>query len=339
MNLGLVLLSLVVVLIAAELILRLLPGKPPDSSPQSQAGLFVRCETDSLLGWIFPPDVTGDFPRASYLTFVETNPWGIRNREVDAADSTSTRILVLGDSYAFGWGVPDPDGFPRQIEQMLRGLHPPRPVEVINASIPGYGLYQQCRMLAYIQARVRVDIVISTFSSANDPIDDLRIARYMPDRLARYSSDLRNPGSLISQTIRRTRLLTLLDNRTRSMQFSVANTSPAALAEARHSLEGLVTTCDKAGVRLLMAIAPRRSEVAGGRLKKWIARRWMKKARQVPLDIAHAHEIPVVDLRDILIAVEDDGGAYLEGDVHWSPAGNRAVAAAILDALPEEWLK
>lgn len=45
-----------------------------------------------------------------------------------------TRIAVLGDSMAFGWGAEDEETYPAQLQGILRRA---RPVEVINAGFPG----------------------------------------------------------------------------------------------------------------------------------------------------------------------------------------------------------
>jgi lysophospholipase L1-like esterase len=55
------------------------------------------------------------------------------------------RIVVLGDSVPFGWGVGEVDPFPRRLEELLRqvprrdGKH----YEVVNAGSPGWGLAEE----------------------------------------------------------------------------------------------------------------------------------------------------------------------------------------------------
>src|SRR5262249_707910 len=134
---------------------------------------FLVCDHDSTLGWVFAPGSRGEFVSGTYLTAVEANAWGLRNREVNATDSACTGILVLGASYTFGWGVAEAECFPRQFEELARQRDGDG-VEVINAGIPGYGVYQQCIMLERLTRALRIDIVVSTFSLANDPVDDLR---------------------------------------------------------------------------------------------------------------------------------------------------------------------
>jgi len=48
-----------------------------------------------------------------------------------------TRLAVLGDSFAFGWGVGDEETYPALLERALERLLAPGRYEVINAAFPG----------------------------------------------------------------------------------------------------------------------------------------------------------------------------------------------------------
>ncbi len=48
------------------------------------------------------------------------------------------RILSIGDSVTFGWGVEDDEAWPVHLERLLRGRG--HAVEVLNAGVPGQGL-------------------------------------------------------------------------------------------------------------------------------------------------------------------------------------------------------
>ena len=68
-----------------------------------------------------------------------TNALGLRDDEVQA--DGRKRILVIGDSCTFGWGVEQEDAFPQLLQQRLdRGPHAGR-YRVINAGVPGYTSY------------------------------------------------------------------------------------------------------------------------------------------------------------------------------------------------------
>ncbi len=54
-----------------------------------------------------------------------------------------TRVVALGDSFTFGWGVEKEQSFPAQLEAILRQRAGPDGVEVINAGMVGSGTAEQ----------------------------------------------------------------------------------------------------------------------------------------------------------------------------------------------------
>lgn len=83
---------------------------------------------------------------------VAINSRGLRDHEYPLGKPRGTvRILVLGDSNTFGWGVPLEATFPKQLERLLNdaGRGQPR-FEVINA---GVGNYNTAMEVAYLETR------------------------------------------------------------------------------------------------------------------------------------------------------------------------------------------
>jgi len=58
--------------------------------------------------------------------------------------SDATRILVVGDSCAFGWGAPMGESFPERLPQSISGAA--TPVDVMQAGVPGYTSFQTLRL-------------------------------------------------------------------------------------------------------------------------------------------------------------------------------------------------
>ena len=75
---------------------------------------------------------------------VRTNSAGLRDDEVDLGREESQddrwRIILLGDSLTFGWGVPREQTFASLLE---RALSERRPTEVINFGHVNYNTVQQ----------------------------------------------------------------------------------------------------------------------------------------------------------------------------------------------------
>ena len=78
------------------------------------------------------------------------------------------RVLVLGDSVAFGYGVAEEKSFPRLLEQRLGRQVP---TEVVNLGVSGYNAFNQAALFEGRGARYRPDLVLVAFcvNDLNDP--------------------------------------------------------------------------------------------------------------------------------------------------------------------------
>lgn len=94
----------------------------------------------------------------------------------------SVRIVGLGDSVTFGWGVNEPDCFLRRVERSLRERLPDRIVDVINTGVPGYNTAMEVAAFAHRADRLRPDIVLldwvgndadlpNLIANESDPLD------------------------------------------------------------------------------------------------------------------------------------------------------------------------
>jgi lysophospholipase L1-like esterase len=81
------------------------------------------------------------------------------------------RVLVLGDSVAFGYGVEEGDAFPRALERQLAELIAGRAVEVVNLGVGGYNAWNEAQLLADVGASYQPDLVVVQFciNDLNDP--------------------------------------------------------------------------------------------------------------------------------------------------------------------------
>lgn len=93
-----------------------------------------------------PPGYTGSTPPDVPFRI---NARGLRSPEVELAKPPGTwRTLVLGDSTAFGYGVVLEATFARRLERQLAEAWPGTAVQVINAGMLGYSIYNS---LAYLR--------------------------------------------------------------------------------------------------------------------------------------------------------------------------------------------
>lgn len=93
---------------------------------------------------------------------VTYNERGLRDRPILSKAEGEYRILALGDSVTFGWGVDQDKTFPVRLEQSLQDqLH--RPVRVINSGVAGYNTVQEVTYFKQEGILLQPDLVILTY--------------------------------------------------------------------------------------------------------------------------------------------------------------------------------
>lgn len=102
--------------------------------------------------YIFKPNAI--FTTKDGITY-KINSKGLRDREFEYVHSGS-RILVLGDSYVFGWGELIENTYPKLLENILN-------CEVMNAGIYGYNTVQESEFLKREGMKYGPDLVILGF--------------------------------------------------------------------------------------------------------------------------------------------------------------------------------
>jgi lysophospholipase L1-like esterase len=110
---------------------------------------------DPALGWAHVPNATGSFSAFGSTTPVSINAKGFRDRERSYARAPSTyRIVVLGDSLVWGYGVHQGQIFTALMEQQRANL------EVVNLGVSGYGTDQELLLFRQEGHRYRPDLTV-----------------------------------------------------------------------------------------------------------------------------------------------------------------------------------
>jgi lysophospholipase L1-like esterase len=114
-------------------------------------------QKDRDLFWRFHPNqlITSRFFEGKTYRI---NSLGLRGEEVNKV-KTKPRILILGNSCSFGWGVSYAETYGEQLETLLQDTF-----EVINAAVPGYTSLQGKRFFEKELIRLQPDIVIILFA-------------------------------------------------------------------------------------------------------------------------------------------------------------------------------
>jgi lysophospholipase L1-like esterase len=103
-----------------------------------------------------------------------TNSAGFRGtREYTMPKPAGTRrVVVLGDSFTFGFGVEDHQTYPAVLEQRLDSTCGGTDIEVVNAGVSGFSTSQELALLEHEGASLAPDAVVVGFF-LNDPQDNI----------------------------------------------------------------------------------------------------------------------------------------------------------------------
>jgi len=156
--------------------------------------IFGSQETENLMhnnyfphsqyGWTFTQNLKKGFSSADFLITINTNERGFRGPLYDHKKRPGTyRILGLGDSTLFGWGVNYDDIVLSQLEEMLQ--EDPRfrdkKVEGINMGIPAFSTPQYRKILTTEGEKWNPDLVLVFFDS-NDWIEEFDFKKKFVDK-------------------------------------------------------------------------------------------------------------------------------------------------------------
>lgn len=109
------------------------------------------------------------FRTSEFDTRVTTNSQGLREPQSIPADHLRRfRIIIIGDSYTFGWGVDDSQPYPKVAERKLLEVPGNVRPEVINMGRPGSSPGDYLRFLKQYASRLKPDLIVIGYHVGND---------------------------------------------------------------------------------------------------------------------------------------------------------------------------
>lgn len=173
--------GLVFGLVCVEVALRLFPSKTSGSEFENLEDLrramlrsapeagkagptlvdLIQPNLDDRIIYTLRPNLDLSFQRAR----VQTNSCGMRDVERKIQRQSNTyRIALLGDSFAFGWGVEREQGLAAALEHSLNSVaRAGHKVEVLNFGVPGYSTFQEVFSFLENGADFNVDEILVYF--------------------------------------------------------------------------------------------------------------------------------------------------------------------------------
>jgi lysophospholipase L1-like esterase len=352
-RLALILGGILVPLVALEIVLRSIDAPVEIYNPLN--GFNVG---DERLGWKGRPNVDRRFRKLAFDTRVKHSAEGFRAPEPAPDPAAAERVLVLGDSYVWGWGVSQGELFTDHLQRALG----PR-VAFDNRGIDAYGTAQELLLLEDQLQRHRYAKVVLLFciNDFGDNVDrkehrprfELRDGHPVPVNLP-LAGSLKNP------------LEEWIDEHSRVASFIGYQ---AALLKARWRSRGGAPSSDAAAPALALPAddapaATAETAPPGGAITRALLLEMGRLARAagasfqlvfipVPDDVQSALGLTyVVEARRELESVAKEGGfsfldltpsfraetaagavLFIAGDGHWTPAGHE-LAARLLAGPP-----
>lgn len=146
----------------------------PKPGTRVRLGDVVRRSPNSRIVYELVPDLDVEF----LGTTLRTNASGFRGSPIPQVRSRpAVRIVGLGDSVLFGWGVREEDSFLERTAALLSGSHPGVAWEVINTAVPGYNTVMEVETLETKGLSSDPDIVVLSFVG-----NDLGLPNFIEDR-------------------------------------------------------------------------------------------------------------------------------------------------------------
>jgi lysophospholipase L1-like esterase len=338
-HLALVVMGVLLAGLGTEVTLRVTDAVPEVESPLSGSH-----QSDPYLGWSGTPNLRLRFRRPEFDALVEHDAEGWRQPKPPRPAVPTSRILVLGDSFTWGWGVSQGQVFTDLLQAAL-----PATVAVYNRGIPGIGTAQEYLLLQRELAARVYDTVVLMFC-INDLSDNISTRQGRRPYFELVDGDLRprnqpalpviNPvGQFLREHSRAYGFvqfeLELLKRRF-SGEPNDEREYRTAPAVDFHDVPGYAVTARllgqmqrlarQHGARFFLVYIPHGSEI-----ELDIPFPYVRSIHAMVDDIARSEGIPLLDLSPSLHQRAKARERLIYAiDGHWTPAGHRVAAAALL---------
>lgn len=266
---------------------------------------------------------------------VHVNQLGMRGAEISLPKPADvTRMLTLGDSSIYGFGVPDDAVFS---QVMQRSLGPN--IEVLNGAVGGYSTVQSLRFLQRMIAELEPEVLVigslwsdNTFDSFVDN-DLLRQARISPER----------PTTTLYKVFSKSALFRLLEwtvQKEKPIEYRRIGFAPGhgtrlglrrvEINDYAQNLDAMVRLGLDHGAHSLFIVLTNQDELAmGGGIHVW------EPYRTVMRDTAARYGAPVLELTPLFQASGQPIPALFWDSMHPTVLGHRLLGEALVALLKQ----
>lgn len=287
-------------------------------------------EVDPFLLWDMPPG-----QRSEQGVVVNVNSRGMRGPDfVVPKPSGTRRILALGDSSVYGFGVEDSEVFTSVMQKELGS-----PVEVLNGAVGGYSTIQSLRFLYRNIRDIDPDLILIANLWSDNNFDSF-VDREL---LEAYSGHKPVPTHGLYRYLSRSQLFKSLDYMMRYQQlhqeghrltWMPGHGKPdgrrrVELNDYARNLDKMVQLAKEQGGEAMFLILANKedAEGSGAPFKAW------DPYRQAMRDTATRYGSFVVDLPEVLTASKQAASALFWDQMHPTALGHKLIGEAVVKEL------
>jgi lysophospholipase L1-like esterase len=135
---------------------------PPPAGSSVYLGQILRMNSEPRLVYTLLPNLDVTFLKGP----LRTNAEGWREEEIPLAKEPGTlRVVGIGDSVMFGWGVEESERYMDRLELGLNQAYPQRRWQSLALAVPGYNLVMEVAALETFGLEYSPDLIIIGFST------------------------------------------------------------------------------------------------------------------------------------------------------------------------------
>lgn len=319
----------------------------PQIFPIHPKGMYTE---DPDIGYVLTPGYSGELVRSEFRTPIQIGQSGLRGNDPAPPQDDTIRILVLGDSQAWGFGVTDSQTFSVQLEELLSQRFPERDIQVLNAGVPGYGTADQLAFLETRGEELQPDIVVVQFLSVNDLIENQNPASewaviedgMLTSRSTQFEDG--ETGTSVPNTVRKW----LKDNsHVASLTFDALGYLGvrAGVLGKIDSLWGEDFTEEQAqlGITYLVKIADKANELNANCIFLYTTGKAhatqdvyeQPKSARIVIDASRQANVPWIDSAKLLSMDDQKHNYYYPKNGHWTSEGHAAIARILEEYILE----
>jgi lysophospholipase L1-like esterase len=306
---------------------------------------------DDVLGYKLSENFKGVTQTREFKTNIDISSEGFRDYEHSRQKKDGTyRIIGLGDSFTFGFGVPFEETYLRILEKKLNQSSSNRQqYEIIKTGIPGYCLLQEFLLLKKKGADYKPDLVLVGFD-VNDHVDSIEPFDTVRDGFLIKRDSLQSPLLeerifiyknfqsiyLIAKTFKIIKNKLFKNKQARILYDEQLRNEykQKALSFTSQLLQEIQEFCRQREIKILLVFIPHKSQVHPDICKPTLFSHYFSGLDSFLEQACRENNIAYLNLLPSLESSAKQGEQlYFDIDGHWNSNGHRLAAELIFEKL------